>query len=92
VKLIGVTAHVAPTDFDEGPIIEQPLARVDQAFSPEQLLSAGRPCRMPGAFYIEDVGAIARIHAEVEARHAWSEKGGLPTPVIRQAEPSPRSR
>ena len=42
VKLIGATAHYATTDLDEGPIIEQSLERVDHAFSPEQLLSAGR--------------------------------------------------
>ena len=42
VKLIGATAHFATTDLDEGPIIEQSLERVDHAFSPEQLLSAGR--------------------------------------------------
>jgi formyltetrahydrofolate deformylase len=42
VKLIGATAHFATSDLDEGPIIEQALERVDHAFSPEQLLSAGR--------------------------------------------------
>jgi formyltetrahydrofolate deformylase len=42
VKLIGATAHFATTDLDEGPIIEQALERVDHAYSPEQLLSAGR--------------------------------------------------
>jgi formyltetrahydrofolate deformylase len=42
VKLIGATAHFATTDLDEGPIIEQSVERVDHAFGPEQLLSAGR--------------------------------------------------
>ncbi len=42
VKLIGATAHFATTDLDEGPIIEQSVERVDHAFSPEQLLNAGR--------------------------------------------------
>ena len=42
VKLIGATAHFATTDLDEGPIIEQAVERVDHAFTPEQLLSAGR--------------------------------------------------
>ena len=42
VKLIGATAHYATSDLDEGPIIEQALERVDHAYSPEQLLSAGR--------------------------------------------------
>jgi formyltetrahydrofolate deformylase len=42
VKLIGATAHFATPELDEGPIIEQAVERVDHAFSPEQLLSAGR--------------------------------------------------
>lgn len=42
VKLIGATAHYVTTDLDEGPIIEQVVERVTHAFSPEQLLSAGR--------------------------------------------------
>jgi formyltetrahydrofolate deformylase len=42
VKLIGATAHFATTDLDEGPIIEQALERVDHAYGPDQLLSAGR--------------------------------------------------
>jgi len=42
VKLIGATAHFATTDLDEGPIIEQAVERVDHAFDPEQLMSAGR--------------------------------------------------
>ena len=34
VKLIGATAHYATTDLDQGPIIEQDVARVDHAPAP----------------------------------------------------------
>lgn len=42
VKLIGATAHYVTTDLDEGPIIEQEVARVDHSLSPEKLVAAGR--------------------------------------------------
>ena len=42
VKLIGATAHYVTSELDEGPIIEQDVARVDHGFTPEQLASAGR--------------------------------------------------
>ena len=42
VKLIGATAHYVTSDLDEGPIIEQDVARVDHTMSPEQLAAAGR--------------------------------------------------
>lgn len=42
VKIIGATAHYVTTDLDEGPIIEQEVARVDHAMSVEQLTAAGR--------------------------------------------------
>jgi formyltetrahydrofolate deformylase len=42
VKLIGATAHYVTTELDEGPIIEQEVARVDHAASPEQLTAVGR--------------------------------------------------
>ncbi|WP_321920565.1 formyltetrahydrofolate deformylase [Paraburkholderia tropica] len=42
VKLIGATAHYVTGDLDEGPIIEQVVERVDHAYTPERLLSAGR--------------------------------------------------
>ncbi len=42
VKLIGATAHYATADLDEGPIIEQDVARVTHAQSPEELVSLGR--------------------------------------------------
>lgn len=42
VKLIGATAHFVTSDLDEGPIIEQDVARVDHAMSPEKLTAIGR--------------------------------------------------
>jgi formyltetrahydrofolate deformylase len=42
VKLIGATAHYVTADLDEGPIIEQEVARVDHTCSPEDLAAIGR--------------------------------------------------
>ena len=42
VKLIGATAHYVTEDLDEGPIIEQDVARVDHAMSVEDCVAAGR--------------------------------------------------
>jgi formyltetrahydrofolate deformylase len=42
VKLIGATAHFVTPDLDEGPIIEQDVARVGHAHTPEQLVAIGR--------------------------------------------------
>ena len=42
VKLIGATAHYVTSELDQGPIIEQDIARVDHAMGPEALAAAGR--------------------------------------------------
>ncbi|MEU4548429.1 formyltetrahydrofolate deformylase [Nonomuraea dietziae] len=42
VKLIGATAHYVTSDLDEGPIIEQEVARVDHSHSPADLVAIGR--------------------------------------------------
>ena len=42
VKLIGATAHYVTADLDEGPIIEQDVARVDHGDTVEDLTAAGR--------------------------------------------------
>jgi formyltetrahydrofolate deformylase len=42
VKLIGATAHFVTADLDEGPIIEQEVARVDHTSTPEDLAAIGR--------------------------------------------------
>jgi formyltetrahydrofolate deformylase len=41
VKLIGATAHYVTAELDEGPIIEQEVARVSHAHTPEQLAALG---------------------------------------------------
>ena len=52
VKLIGATAHYVTTHLDEGPIIEQEVARVDHSHLPEELRSMGR-----------DIECLALAHA-----------------------------
>ena len=42
VKVIGATAHYVTHDLDEGPIIEQIVERVDDGYTPEMLIAAGR--------------------------------------------------
>ena len=41
VKIIGATAHYVTRDLDEGPIIEQDVARVDHAMTPKELVRVG---------------------------------------------------
>jgi formyltetrahydrofolate deformylase len=52
VKLIGATAHYVTPDLDEGPIIEQEVARVDHTMTPERLVAVGR-----------DLETVALAHA-----------------------------
>lgn len=42
VKVIGATAHFVTAELDEGPIIEQDVARVSHAATPEEFISIGR--------------------------------------------------
>jgi formyltetrahydrofolate deformylase len=42
VKLVGATAHYATKDLDQGPIIEQDVARVDHSMGPEEMARVGR--------------------------------------------------
>ena len=42
VKLIGATGHYVTADLDEGPIIEQDVARVDHSMTVEDLTALGR--------------------------------------------------
>ncbi|MFB4197247.1 formyltetrahydrofolate deformylase [Streptomyces carpaticus] len=42
VKLIGATAHYVTAELDEGPIIEQEVARVGHGVTPQQLVAIGR--------------------------------------------------
>jgi formyltetrahydrofolate deformylase len=41
VKLIGATAHYVTAELDEGPIIEQEVARVTHAHTPDRLAAIG---------------------------------------------------
>jgi formyltetrahydrofolate deformylase len=42
VKLVGATAHYVTADLDEGPIIEQQVARVDHSMTTEEVTALGR--------------------------------------------------
>jgi formyltetrahydrofolate deformylase len=42
VKMIGATAHYATKDLDQGPILEQDVARVRHDMTPDQLVRVGR--------------------------------------------------
>jgi formyltetrahydrofolate deformylase len=42
VKIIGATAHYATADLDEGPIIDQDVARVSHSHTPHQMQVVGR--------------------------------------------------
>ncbi|WP_373431353.1 formyltetrahydrofolate deformylase [Streptomyces sp. B3I7] len=42
VKLVGATAHYVTADLDEGPIIEQEVARVDHAMTAAEVTALGR--------------------------------------------------
>ena len=42
VKIIGATAHYVTGDLDEGPIIEQDIARVSHAATVDELVATGR--------------------------------------------------
>jgi formyltetrahydrofolate deformylase len=41
VKIIGATAHFVTADLDEGPIVEQRVARVDHSMGPKELVEEG---------------------------------------------------
>jgi formyltetrahydrofolate deformylase len=42
VKLVGATAHYVTADLDEGPIIEQTVARVTHAMTPQDVTALGQ--------------------------------------------------
>ena len=42
MKLIGATAHYVTAELDEGPIIEQDVARVDHSLSADDFTAVGR--------------------------------------------------
>jgi Formyltetrahydrofolate hydrolase len=60
VKLIGATGHYVTADLDEGPIIEQDVARVDHAAGPDELAAVGRD--------VESLVLARAVKAHVEHR------------------------
>jgi len=60
VKLIGATAHYVTEDLDEGPIIEQEVARVTHAQSASDYVSIGRD--------VESQALSRAIHAHIHHR------------------------
>ena len=60
VKLIGATAHYVTEDLDEGPIIEQEVARVDHSHSVAELARVGRD--------VESVALARAVRWHVEHR------------------------
>ncbi|MEI8258903.1 MAG: formyltetrahydrofolate deformylase [Deltaproteobacteria bacterium] len=60
VKLIGATAHYATRDLDQGPIIEQDVARVSHAHSPDEMVRIGRD--------VERVVLARAVRAHLEHR------------------------
>ena len=60
VKMIGATAHYATKDLDQGPIIEQDVARVTHAMGPEEMSRVGRD--------VERVVLSRAVRAHLERR------------------------
>jgi formyltetrahydrofolate deformylase len=60
VKIIGATAHYATTELDQGPIIEQDVARVSHQAGPEDLIRVGRD--------VERVVLARAVRAHLERR------------------------
>jgi formyltetrahydrofolate deformylase len=60
VKLIGVTAHYATEDLDEGPIIEQDVVRVGHRDTVEDLVRKGRD--------LEEIVLARAVRLHVEDR------------------------
>ncbi len=60
VKIIGATAHYATKELDQGPIIEQDVARVSHAMGPDELVRVGRD--------VERVVLARAVRAHLERR------------------------
>ncbi|MER9664278.1 formyltetrahydrofolate deformylase [Mesorhizobium sp. M0159] len=60
VKLIGATAHYVTADLDEGPIVEQDIARITHAQSANDYVSIGRD--------VESQVLARAIHAHIHHR------------------------
>ena len=72
VKVIGATTHYVTSDLDEGPIIEQDIARVDHSLSPPALEAMGRD--------IESLVLARAVKSHVEHRVVLN---GIKTVVFR---------
>jgi formyltetrahydrofolate deformylase len=60
VKIIGATAHYATADLDQGPIIEQDVARVSHRSGPDEMARVGRD--------VERVVLARAVRAHLEHR------------------------
>ncbi len=60
VKLIGATAHYVTSDLDEGPIIDQEVARVDYNLRADDLVTLGRD--------VECLALARAVKAQLERR------------------------
>jgi len=60
VKLVGATAHYATKDLDQGPIIEQDVARVSHTMGPDDMARVGRD--------VERVVLSRAVRAHLERR------------------------
>lgn len=60
VKLVGATAHYATKDLDQGPIIEQDVARVSHEMGPDDMARVGRD--------VERVVLSRAVRAHLERR------------------------
>jgi len=60
VKMIGATAHYATKDLDQGPIIEQDVARTSHAMGPDEMARIGRD--------VERVVLSRAVRAHLERR------------------------
>ena len=60
VKMIGATAHYVTADLDQGPIIEQDVARVTHEMGPDELARVGRD--------VERVVLARAVRAHLERR------------------------
>ena len=60
VKLVGATAHYATKDLDQGPIIEQDVARVNHTMGPDEMARLGKD--------VERVVLSRAVRAHLERR------------------------
>ena len=85
MKLIGATAHYVTPELDEGPIIEQEVARVTHGMSVEELASVGRDVEC------QALARAVRYHVERRVFLNGPEDGRIPLkPPFAARRESPR--